>query len=88
MYRDGMVVDPEDLDEGLLESHVMYAVSGLQIRVFRSLLSAIQTAKHIYQGPSAALEAAGFTRGKAGNAALNGVLALDERDIAYVGCQV
>ncbi|KAJ7893910.1 hypothetical protein B0H14DRAFT_3662021 [Mycena olivaceomarginata] len=71
MYRDGMVVDPEDLDEGLLESHVMYA-----------------TAKHIYQGPSAALEAAGFTRGKAGNAALNGVLALDERDIAYVGCQV
>jgi hypothetical protein len=50
------------------------------------LLSAIQTAKHIYQGPSAELEAAGFTRGKAGNAVLNGVL--DERDIAYVGCQV
>ncbi|KAJ7703811.1 hypothetical protein B0H14DRAFT_3526833 [Mycena olivaceomarginata] len=68
--RISMVVDPEDLDKGLLESHVMYA-----------------TAKHIYQGPSAALEAAGFTRGKVGNATLNGVLALDERDITYVSCQ-
>jgi hypothetical protein len=59
-------------------------VSGLQTRVFRSLSSSIQTAKHIYQGPSAVLEAAGFTWGKVGNATLNGVLALDERDITYV----
>ncbi|KAJ6586266.1 hypothetical protein DFH09DRAFT_1308304 [Mycena vulgaris] len=44
-------------------------------------------AKHIYQGPSAALKAPGYNRGKAGNAALNGVTALTRRDIAYVACQ-
>ncbi|KAJ6563827.1 hypothetical protein B0H19DRAFT_1258359 [Mycena capillaripes] len=43
--------------------------------------------KHIYQGPSVALKQDGYTRGKAGNAALNGVTALTARDIAYVGVQ-
>ncbi|KAJ7923123.1 hypothetical protein B0H13DRAFT_1865229 [Mycena leptocephala] len=71
MYRDGMVVDPEDMDEGLLESHVMFA-----------------TSRHIYQGPTAALQEPGFTRGKAGNAALNGISALTDCDVAYVACQV
>ncbi|KAJ7328861.1 hypothetical protein DFH08DRAFT_815620 [Mycena albidolilacea] len=32
--------------------------------------------KHIYQGPSTALQYDGFTQGKAGNAALNGITAL------------
>ncbi|KAJ7802937.1 hypothetical protein B0H14DRAFT_2890217 [Mycena olivaceomarginata] len=45
-------------------------------------------AKHIYQGPSAALKAPGFNRGKAGNAALNGVTSLNGHDIAYVACQL
>ncbi|KAJ7302436.1 hypothetical protein DFH08DRAFT_759473 [Mycena albidolilacea] len=45
-------------------------------------------AKHIYQGPSAALKAPGFNRGKAGNAALNGVTSLNGRDIAYIACQL
>ncbi|KAJ6530625.1 hypothetical protein B0H19DRAFT_1191651 [Mycena capillaripes] len=44
-------------------------------------------AKHVYQGPSTALKADGFTRGKAGNAALNGITALTARDIAYVAVQ-
>ncbi|KAJ7249707.1 hypothetical protein C8J57DRAFT_1521737 [Mycena rebaudengoi] len=43
--------------------------------------------KHIYQGPSAALQPDGFNRGKAGNAALNGVTSLTSRDIAYTACQ-
>ncbi|KAF7359834.1 hypothetical protein MVEN_00708800 [Mycena venus] len=70
MYRDGMEVDPDDMDEGFLESHVMFA-----------------TAKHIHQGPTAALKGPGVTRGKAGNAALNGITALIDRDVAYVACQ-
>ncbi|KAJ7306806.1 hypothetical protein DFH08DRAFT_944791 [Mycena albidolilacea] len=45
-------------------------------------------AKPIYQGPSAALKAPGFNRGKAGNAALNGVTSLNGRDIAYIACQL
>ncbi|KAK7006465.1 hypothetical protein R3P38DRAFT_3367058 [Favolaschia claudopus] len=44
--------------------------------------------RHIYLGPSAALEPAGSGKGKAGNAAINGVTALTARDIAYVACQV
>ncbi|KAJ7737503.1 hypothetical protein B0H16DRAFT_1466145 [Mycena metata] len=43
--------------------------------------------KHVYQGPTSALEKPGFSRGKAGNAALNGVTALSARDIAYIACQ-
>ncbi|KAJ7866886.1 hypothetical protein B0H13DRAFT_2065833 [Mycena leptocephala] len=42
---------------------------------------------HIYQGPSTALKEDGYTRGRAGNAALNGVTALTARDIAYVAVQ-
>ncbi|KAJ7141094.1 hypothetical protein C8R44DRAFT_866749 [Mycena epipterygia] len=45
-------------------------------------------AKHVYQGPSAALKAPGYNRGKAGNAALNGVTSLTGRDVAYVACQL
>ncbi|KAJ7242678.1 hypothetical protein C8J57DRAFT_1243883 [Mycena rebaudengoi] len=41
----------------------------------------------IYQGPAAASQGAGFSRGKAGNAALNGITALTARDIAYAACQ-
>ncbi|KAF7364528.1 hypothetical protein MVEN_00321800 [Mycena venus] len=44
-------------------------------------------AKHIYQGPSTALKHDGFTRGKAGNAALNGITALTGHDVAYVAVQ-
>jgi hypothetical protein len=87
MYRDGMVVDPEDMDEGLLESHVMFAVSSPLARNYM-LTCVSQTSRHIYQGPTAALQEPGFTRGKAGNAALNGISALTDRDVAYVACQV
>ncbi|KAK6966690.1 hypothetical protein R3P38DRAFT_3337746 [Favolaschia claudopus] len=44
--------------------------------------------RHIYLGPSAALEAAGSGKGRAGNAAINGVRSFTGRDIAYVACQV
>ncbi|KAJ7198060.1 hypothetical protein C8J57DRAFT_1545726 [Mycena rebaudengoi] len=44
--------------------------------------------KQIYQGPYAALQADGYNRGKAGNAALNGISALTLRDVAYVAIQV
>ncbi|KAJ6628823.1 hypothetical protein B0H10DRAFT_2209276 [Mycena sp. CBHHK59/15] len=44
--------------------------------------------KQIFQGPGAALQAPGFNRVKAGNAALNGITSLTPRDIAYVACQV
>ncbi|KAJ7290571.1 hypothetical protein C8J57DRAFT_1493280 [Mycena rebaudengoi] len=44
--------------------------------------------KQIYQGPSAALQADGYNRGKAGNAALNGISALTPRDVAYVAIQL
>ncbi|KAJ7101025.1 hypothetical protein C8R43DRAFT_964029 [Mycena crocata] len=45
-------------------------------------------AKHIYQGPSTALGPAGSNRGKAGNAALNGITSLTPRDIAYLAVQL
>ncbi|KAJ7624002.1 hypothetical protein B0H17DRAFT_1151423 [Mycena rosella] len=71
MFRDGYVFNPDDLEDGLLEGHTLFAV-----------------AKHIHQGPSAALKPAGYTRGKAGNAALNGVTFLTGRDVAYLACQL
>ncbi|KAJ7174907.1 hypothetical protein C8R46DRAFT_1253087 [Mycena filopes] len=70
MYPAGHVYNEADLEEGLLDNHILRAI-----------------AKHIYQGTSMAREKAGANRGKAGNAALNGVTALSARDIAYVGCQ-
>ncbi|KAJ7695463.1 hypothetical protein B0H17DRAFT_1198688 [Mycena rosella] len=71
MFRDGYVFNPDDLEDGLLEGHTLFAV-----------------AKHIHQGPSAALKPAGYTRGKAGNAALNGVTFLTGRDVTYLACQL
>ncbi|KAJ7924000.1 hypothetical protein B0H13DRAFT_2315816 [Mycena leptocephala] len=41
-------------------------------------------AKQIYQGPSTALQAPGFHRGRAGNAARNGQDALGARDVGYL----
>ncbi|KAF8218077.1 hypothetical protein K438DRAFT_1925305 [Mycena galopus ATCC 62051] len=48
----------------------------------------IAAAKQIYQGPSAALQAPGYHRGRAGNAARNGQDALGARDVAYVCTQL
>ncbi|KAJ7017030.1 hypothetical protein C8F04DRAFT_1280211 [Mycena alexandri] len=70
MYPAGHPYNDNDLEDGLLDNHILRAV-----------------AKHVYQGPSSALEKPGFSRGKAGNAALNGVTALTARDIAYIACQ-
>ncbi|KAF7344308.1 hypothetical protein MSAN_01911700 [Mycena sanguinolenta] len=47
-----------------------------------------EAAKQIYQGPSAALQAPGYHRGRAGNAARNGQAALGARDIAYICTQL
>ncbi|KAG6893667.1 hypothetical protein C0992_009136 [Termitomyces sp. T32_za158] len=43
--------------------------------------------KHIFQGPSASHEKAGFSRGKSGNAAINGISSMTPRSIAYIACQ-
>ncbi|KAJ7764078.1 hypothetical protein B0H14DRAFT_2633642 [Mycena olivaceomarginata] len=45
------------------------------------------TAKHIYQGPSTALKPDGCARGRAGNASINGITALTDRDVGYVAIQ-
>ncbi|KAG6818233.1 hypothetical protein H0H93_006629, partial [Arthromyces matolae] len=47
----------------------------------------LRVAKHIFQGPSAAHEAPGWSRGKNGNAALSGVTSMTPRSIAYVVVQ-
>ncbi|KAJ7099063.1 hypothetical protein C8R44DRAFT_747756 [Mycena epipterygia] len=44
-------------------------------------------AKHIYKGPGSALEGPGANKGKGGNADINGVTALTDRDMGYVACQ-
>ncbi|KAJ7806652.1 hypothetical protein B0H14DRAFT_2875355, partial [Mycena olivaceomarginata] len=45
------------------------------------------TAKHIYQGPSTALKPDGCARGRAGNASINGITALTDRDVGYIAIQ-
>ncbi|KAF5369649.1 hypothetical protein D9615_010248 [Tricholomella constricta] len=46
-----------------------------------------RVAKHIFQGPSTALEHPGHHRGKSGNAALHGITTMTGCSIAYVACQ-
>jgi len=47
----------------------------------------IRVAKHIFQGPSAALEAAGYHRGKQGIASLIHIISMDPHLIAYIAVQ-
>lgn len=47
----------------------------------------LRVAKHIFQGPSAALEGPGYPRGKRGNAKLMGMTSMTPRAIAYVAVQ-
>jgi hypothetical protein len=47
-----------------------------------------QVAKHIFQGPTAALERPGYHRGRRGNAALMGMTTMTPRAIGYVAVQV
>ncbi|KAJ7492780.1 hypothetical protein FB451DRAFT_1165724 [Mycena latifolia] len=42
-----------------------------------------QAVKHVYQGPSAALDVAGAHKGKGGNAAINGITQLTGRGTSY-----
>ena len=51
-------------------------------------LTELKVAKHIFQGPSAALEAAGYHRGKQGIAALIHITSMDPHLIAYIAVQV
>ncbi|KJA13296.1 hypothetical protein HYPSUDRAFT_209667 [Hypholoma sublateritium FD-334 SS-4] len=48
----------------------------------------LRVAKHIFQGPSAALEEPGSHRGKQGNAAICGITSMSPYTIAYVATQV
>ncbi|KAF9472387.1 hypothetical protein BDN70DRAFT_938233 [Pholiota conissans] len=48
----------------------------------------LRAAKHIFQGPSSALEEPGAHRGKQGNAALSGITSMTPYTIAYVAMQV
>jgi hypothetical protein len=48
----------------------------------------LKVAKHIFQGPSAALEAAGYHRGKQGIASLIHITSMDPHLIAYIAVQV
>ncbi|KJA15738.1 hypothetical protein HYPSUDRAFT_207595 [Hypholoma sublateritium FD-334 SS-4] len=47
-----------------------------------------RAAKHIFQGPSAALQGPGSHRGKQGNASICGITTMTPRTIAYVATQV
>ncbi|KAF8952928.1 hypothetical protein BDZ97DRAFT_1811726 [Flammula alnicola] len=47
----------------------------------------LRVAKHIFQGPTAALERPGYHRGRRGNAALMGMTAMTPRAIAYIAIQ-
>ncbi|KAF9475072.1 hypothetical protein BDN70DRAFT_936157 [Pholiota conissans] len=47
-----------------------------------------RAAKHIFQGPSSALEEPGCHRGKQGNAAISGITSMSAYTIAYVATQV
>ena len=45
-------------------------------------------AKHLFQGPSTAVEQPGAHRGKQGNASLSGLTSMTPHTIAYVAIQV
>ncbi|KAG5649657.1 hypothetical protein H0H81_002663 [Sphagnurus paluster] len=46
-----------------------------------------RVAKHVLQGPSAALQPAGFRRGKSGNAEIYGIKSVTPCLVAYIVCQ-
>ena len=52
------------------------------------MLIGLKVAKHIFQGPSAALEAAGYHRGKQGIAALIHITLMNPHLIGYIAVQV
>ena len=64
------------------------------IRVFVVIFSSyfsdnfLQVAKHLFQGPSTALEQPGAHCGKQGNASLCGLTLMTPHTIAYVAIQV
>ncbi|KAF8954655.1 hypothetical protein BDZ97DRAFT_1676131, partial [Flammula alnicola] len=70
LYPDGHVYDPNDMDMGVLQGHLL-----------------LRVAKHIFQGPTAALERPGYHRGRRGNAALMGLTSMTPRAIGYVCVQ-
>jgi hypothetical protein len=90
LYPGGHEYDPDDMVTGLLHGHLVLRVLShlLSQFVFDSCFVFLEVAKHIFQGPSAALEEPGYHRGKGGNAAINGISSLNARAIAYVACQV
>jgi hypothetical protein len=89
MFAPGQVYDKLDIEAGYLEnSHLMRAVSSRRRCISFHSLFVTQAVKHVYQGAGGALEGPGAHKGRAGNAAINGITALTPRDIAYVACQV
>ncbi|KAF8054780.1 hypothetical protein FPV67DRAFT_1549128 [Lyophyllum atratum] len=47
----------------------------------------LRVAKHIFQGPSAAMQGPGYCRGKGGNASIHGITTMTGRSIPYIACQ-
>ena len=76
------------MDDGVLCGHLMLHVTILFSFYLSTYLIFYQVAKHIFQGPSAALEHPGYHRGKRGNASLMGMISMTPHAIAYVAVQV
>ncbi|KAJ3511829.1 hypothetical protein NLJ89_g3879 [Agrocybe chaxingu] len=70
LYPDGHIYNPDDIETGILQGHLM-----------------LRVAKHILQGPTAALAGAGFHRGRGGNASLMNLSGVTPNVIAYIAVQ-
>lgn len=73
--------------DGVLTGHLMLRVRAPLLVVLYTYIGC-KVAKHLFMGPSAALEGPGYHRGRGGNAAINGMTRMTPRSIAYVAVQV
>lgn len=82
--------DPEDVEQGVFRGHLLLRVSfpPMLTRCLSDTFLIIQVAKHVLQGPTAALEGPGFHRGQQGVAALLNTSSVTPELIAYLAIQV
>lgn len=88
LFPENQVYNREDVEDGCFKGHLLLRASlFIYSCVIISQRAFGQVAKHVLQGPSAALQAPGFHRGRQGNAVLINLTSVTRPLLAYLGIQ-
>ena len=87
LFPENQAYNPEDIEDGCFRGHLLLRVSLLNYDFELDASFFGQVAKHILQGPSAALQSPGFHRGRKGVAVLINMTSVTRPLLAYLGIQ-